>query len=48
MSVIYQDENKRSGSGGTDSVDSVICIRRIGRCMKRKHFGRSRERTIGI
>ena len=40
MQIILEDEDERSYSGGTDSMDSVIYIERISRCVERKHVRR--------
>ena len=47
MQTIFEDENGRSHCGGTDSMNSVICIGRISKCMEEKcikRFGGRRSR----
>ena len=48
MQVIHQDKDKRSDSGETDSVGTVIYVGRIGRHLEGKCIGRLRRRIIGI
>ena len=47
MQVIYKNKDKRSSSGGIDTVDTVICIRRVSRCLE-EHVGGFGKRVIGI
>ena len=44
MQVIYKDEVERVNSGGTDPVDSLLCIGRISRYLEREHHGKVRYR----
>ena len=48
MQVIFEDKDKRSPTEGTNSVDFVICIRRVSRHLEGKHVGRFGRRNIGI
>jgi len=41
------DENEKSSSTGTNSVDIVICIGRISRYIERKYIERFRKRFTG-
>ena len=48
MQVIFKNENKRSCSKGVDSVDFVLCTRRISRYVEGKYFERSEGRNLRI
>ena len=48
MSIICQDENKRSSSGGANLIDVIVCIGRIGGCLEEEHIGEFGSRTIRI
>jgi len=37
MQVISENENERSNSGRTNSMDFVVCIGRISRCMEEEY-----------
>ena len=47
MQVIFEDEDERGNSGGTSSIDSLICIERVSRCVEGEYtrrFGGRRGR----
>jgi len=46
MQVVFKNENEKDSGGGTNSVDSVICTRKIIRCVKEECFGRFRNRKF--
>ena len=48
MQIIFEDEDEKGNSGGTDPIDSVIYTGRISKCVKRKYVRRfgSRENRI--
>jgi len=48
MQTIYKNEDERSSSRGTNLVDLVICVKRIGRCLEGEYFGRFGNRSDGI
>ena len=48
MQVIYKNKDKRSSGGRTDSMDSFLCIGRIGRCVEEEHLEGLERRTTRI
>ena len=48
MQVISENEDERRDSGRTSAMDSLICTRRISRCIERECSGRIRIRGGGI
>ena len=48
MQTIFEDEDKRSNGGRTGSMDIIICIKRISRCVEREYIRRFGGRTIRI
>ena len=48
MQTLYQNEDERKDDRRVDSMDFVICIGNVSRCVKGEHFGRFRSRGIGI
>ena len=40
MQIIFENEDERSNSKGANSMDSVICTRRISRCVKGEYVRR--------
>ena len=48
MQTILENKDERSHYGGTDSMNSVICIGRISRCMEGKCIKRFGGRRSGI
>ena len=54
MQIIFENEEKRSNSKGTNSIDTIICTGRISRCVEREYvrrfggrglFGRIKKRV---
>ena len=41
MQAVHKYEDERNGSGGTYSIDVVICTERISKCVEGECFGRS-------
>lgn len=48
IQVIYKNKNERRSSQKIDSVDTIVCVERIGRFLKRKHLGEFREKKPEI
>jgi len=48
MQIIFKDEDERGNGGGTSLMDSLICIRRISRCMEEEYTGRPGGRRSRI
>jgi len=48
MQIIYQNKDERRSSERTNTVDFVICVRKISRHLKEKYTGEFRNRDIGI
>ena len=48
MQTIHKNKNEGSSSEEIDPIDPVICTGRISRCIKGKHSGKLRRRTIRI
>ena len=47
MWVVFEDENKINSGRRTDLIDTVICIGRIGRCVKEefiRRFGKKKSK----
>ena len=48
MQIVYKNENERSTSRRTDSIDIIICVGRIDRYLEEKHAKGFRNRSVGI
>jgi len=48
MQIIFENKNERSSDRRKNSVNVVIYIGRISRCVEKKCIGESRVRKLGI
>ena len=48
MQTIFENEDERSNSGEANSMDTIIYIERISRCMERECVRRFGNRRIRI
>jgi len=48
MQIIFESKNEGSSDRRTNSVNVVIYIRRISRCVEKEYIGESRVRKLGI
>jgi len=48
MQVVHKDEDEGDGSRGVDSVDVIICVRKISRCLEGECLREVERRRIGI
>ena len=48
MQVIHQDKDKENSSRRADTMNSLICTGRIGRCMEEEYIRRFGRRSAKI
>jgi len=48
MQIIYKNKDEGGGSRRTNSIDVVICVERISRCLEGEYIGGFGNRTIRI
>jgi len=48
MQVIYKNKYKERCSGRSDSMDFIVCVRKINRYLKEKYTRRFGSRHLGI
>ena len=48
VQIIFEDEDERSNSRETNSMNPLICIGRISRCVEEEYTGRFRDRRDRI